>query len=298
MTAVRLLGCLAVVVLLGGADRPEAAKSNEAVLQSCFVKVQYEARIPAPVAGVLIDMQMQEGSRVKKGDALAIIDDREAAAALKIAQYGHQAAVKRADDQIEEKYAKKAAEVAYYDWQQDLKANKDHPGAIPDIEVRQKHLVFERSGLQIEKAQKDRELSLLDADTKKAELDAAQMAIDWRKITSPVDGEVVTTYRNQDEWVSPGDPILKLVRFDVLDVEGDAYAGEFDRGELLGRPVTVYITKARGREVSVKGSIVHVSQLVQSDGSYVVRAEIKNKREGDSWLIQPGVEAKMVIHLE
>ncbi len=294
MIAVRWLVCLAVLI----AGRPATVLGGDVVLHSCFVKVLYEARIPAPVAGVLIEMQMQEGTQLNKGDTLAVIDDREAAAALRIAQYGFEAAGKRAEDQIEEQYAKKAAEVAYYDWQQDMKANKDHPGAIPAIEVRQKKLVFQRSTLQIEKAQKDRELASLDANTKKAELDAAQMALNWRKITAPVDGEVVTTYRHQDEWVNPGDPILKLVRFDVLDVEGDVYAGEYDRGELLGRPVTVYVTKARGREVSVEGLVVHVSQLVQSDGSYVVRAEIENKREDQGWLIQPGVEAKMEIHLE
>ena len=262
MAIFRAIACVALLVLLSGADQPDLLDSKSAVLNSCFVKVQYEARIPAPVAGVLIDMQMKEGSIIKKGDTLAVIDDREAAAALKVAKYGHEAAVKRSEDQIEEKYAVMAAAVAKIDWLQDLKANKDHPGAIPDIEVRQKELVYKRSNLQIEKAQKDRELAVLDANTKKAELDAAQMALDWRKIIAPVDGEVVMTYRNQDEWVSPGDPILNLVRFDILDVEGDAYADVYDRSELLGRPVTVYVNKARGREVSVKGLVTHVSQTI------------------------------------
>jgi len=298
MTIFRLMACLAVMVLLGGADRLDVEKSKNVELELCLVKVQYEARIPAPVAGVLIEMQMKEGTQLKKGDSLAVIDDREAVAARNIAQFGHEAAVKRSEDQIEEKYAAKAAAVAEFDLRIALKANQDKAAAISNLEIQQKHLNHERSKLQIEKAQKDRELAELDANTKKAELDAAEMALDWRKITSPVDGEVVKIYRNQDEWVSPGDPILNLVRFDVLDVEGDANAHDFDRSDLMGRSVTVYVTKARGRVVSAQGKVVHASQMVDFDDSFVVRAEIQNVREGDGWLIQPGMEARMVVHLE
>ena len=108
---------------------------------------------------------------------------------------------------------------------------------------------------------------------------------------------MVTTFRHRSEWVNPGDPILKLVRFDKLHVEGFAKADEYNRGELLGKRVTVNIARARGRTISVEGSIVYVDQMVQSDGAYRVRAEVKNEREGDNWLIQPGLKARMTIHL-
>ena len=297
MNMAQRLTCASLVMLLGVATLHEA-KGENPTLDMCLVEVQYEARIPAPVAGVLIDMKIKEGTQVKQGDLLAVIDDREAAAQLKIAQYGLKAAQQRAADNIEETYAKKAAEVALADWKKGLQANQDTPGAIADIDIQQKKLVYERSILQIEKAQKDQKLAVLDSNTKAAELEAAQMAIDWRKVLAPVDGEVEKIYLDQDEWVSPGDPILNLVRFDVLDVTGEVDAEEYDRVELLGRPVTVFVSKSRGREVKVQGSIAHVSQIVRSDGSFQVRAEIQNEREGAGWLIQPGLEAKMVIHLE
>ncbi len=300
MSAIRLLIAVGLLLPVSGVDRRYAEENGNPVLDRCLIKLQSEdeIRIPAQEAGVLISMPVKEGSRVAKGDLLATIDDREAKAALKVAQYALQSAQQRAKEDIEIRYAQAAEAVAQVDVEQDLKANRDHPGAIPDIEIRRKKLDRTRSSLQIEKARKDQILARLEAKTKQAERDAAKMALEWRTILAPFDGEVVTTYRHQSEWVNPGDPILKLVRFDTLHVEGFVYADQYNRGELQGKPVTVKVSRARGREIPVQGYIIYVDQMVRSDGSYRVRAEVKNEREGDNWLIQPGLKARMTIHLK
>jgi multidrug efflux pump subunit AcrA (membrane-fusion protein) len=300
MSAFRLLIALGLLLPVSGVERRYTEQDGNPVLDRCLIKLkgEDEIRIPAQEAGVLISMPVKEGSRVHKGDLLATIDDREAQAALKVSEYALQSAQQRAQEDIEIRYAQAAEAVAKIDVLQDLKANKDYPGSIPEIEIRRKKLDRTRSRLQIEKAQKDQVLAGLEAKTKMAERDAAKMALEWRTITAPFDGEVVTTYRHKSEWVNPGDPILKLVRFDTLHVEGFAYADQYDRGELLGKPVTVKVARARGREISVQGVIVYVDQFVRSDGSYRVRAEVKNEREGDNWRIQPGLKAQMIIHLK
>jgi len=287
---------LSIAAQVGGGEQRYADKNGDAMIDRCFVSVQDEVRIPAQEAGVLIKMTVKEGSRISQGDVLATIDDREAKMGLRVAEYGLRAARQRATDKIEVKYATKAAEFAKVDWERVLEANKNLTNAIPDIEVRQKKLGWERSTLQIEKAQKDRDLAILDFRTKEAEVDSAKMAVEMRVILAPFDGEVVDMYRHEAEWVNPGDPILKLVRFDALYVEGYAYAKDFDREELQGRSVTVNVSKARGREISVPGTIIHVSPLVR-DGEFAVRAEVQNQREGNNWLIQPGLAARMTIHL-
>jgi len=303
MTTTRcyLLILLSLSTFIGGSAQSALGQRNtndngDAVIDRCFVSVQDEVRIPAQEAGVLIKMSAKEGSRVSKGDVIATIDDREAKMGLRVAEYGLKAARQRAMDKIEEKYAIKAAEFAKVDWERVLEANENLAGAVPEMEVFQKKLGWQRSTLQIEKAQKDRDLAILDYNTKKAEVEAAEMAVGMRVIHAPFDGEVVDMYRHESEWVNPGDPILKLVRFDVLYVEGYAYAKNFDQEELQGRPVTVSISKSRGREITVKGTIVHVRSLV-SGGEYLVRAEVQNQRVGNNWLIQPGLEARMTIHL-
>jgi multidrug efflux pump subunit AcrA (membrane-fusion protein) len=300
MSAIKLLISLGLLLPLSSADQYHVDVDGNPVLDGCRIELigENDIRIPAQEAGVLLEMPLTEGSRVAKGDLLAVVDDREAQAAVKVAQYTLQSAVQRANETIEIRYAQKAEDVAKVDVEQDLKANRDHPGAIPEIEIRRKKLDLERSTLQIEKAQKDQILARLEAKTKKAELEATEMALERRTILAPFDGEVVDTYRHRSEWVNPGDPILKLVRFDMLHVQGFVNANQYDRSDVQGKPVTVMITRARGREISMQGRIVYVDQMVGSKGDYRVRAEVKNKREGDNWLIEPGRYVRMTIHLK
>jgi multidrug resistance efflux pump len=271
---------------------------TDPVLEPCWVKAKDEVEIPAQKEGVLTEMAVVEGSTVTQGSKVAVIDDREARAAVNVAKYSLEAAEKRAKDDIEARFAAKSADVAKVDWERDIEANRRAPGAVPDIEVQQKKLMYEKSTLQMEKAGNDQILAALDARVKKAELDAAGVALQKRTIYAPFDGEVVKLHREKSEWVNPGDPILTLMRFDKLYVEAFVSAKNFDRGELVGRPVTVVVQRARDNEVTVKGNVVHVGQLIESGGNYAVRAEINNIREDKSWAVQPGLgRAKMIVHL-
>ncbi len=275
-----------------------AASGADLVLEGCLVLIQDEAEIPAPEAGVLIHFPMTEGSRVTEGEVLATIDDREARARLNIAEYGLQAATARSKDMVEEKYARKAAAFAKVDLEIVLDARRRTKDSVSEIEVRQKQLAWERAKLQVEKAQKDRELAGLDKLTKEAERDAAKMQLEWRTISAPFGGEVVSVKKHQAEWVQPGEPILKLVRYDNLYVEGFVKTSEFDRGDLLGRKVTTNVVRTRGQSVEVVGKIVYTELAEDGAGNFLVRAEIPNLFENDTWLILPGMLVKMTIHLD
>jgi len=125
-----LLAVIGVVLQIGVVVAPSSAR-EDLVLNNCLVRVKDAVRIPAQRPGVLVEMPVREGSRVEKGELLAKIDDREAQAQLKVAEYGLNAALKRAEDTIEERYATKAADVAKMDWEQDLEANERYGDAVP-----------------------------------------------------------------------------------------------------------------------------------------------------------------------
>jgi len=272
-------------------------ENGDLVLTRCDVTVQEDVRIPAQEAGVLIRLPVKEGSRVEKGQLLAIIDNRESKAALDIATIALESARKRADEDIEVRYATAAAKVAKVDYEQDLRANRINPTAIPEIEIRRKELEWKSALLRIEKSENDRVLAGYEVKVKEAELEAAKKAVERRSVVAPFDGEVVRTFLHEAEWVNPGDSILRLMKLDVLYVQEYLDANLYDRSEIIDRPVTVEITLARDRTVNLSGRVVYVSQLVQSDGRYLIRAEVKNQRENDQWLISPGLKTRMKILL-
>jgi multidrug efflux pump subunit AcrA (membrane-fusion protein) len=272
----------------GGGEFPE---------YRAVIKAQNDVQIPAEVEGVLKKLPVREGSRVRAGELLAQLDDRRARAAVEVARLSHEAARKRADDDIEGRYAQKAAGVAYIDWLRDVEANRSKANAVPEIQIRQKRLVFQRSELQIEKAEKDQVLAGKEADVKLAEQQAAEIGVAQRTILAPFDGEVQTLFKHEAEWVSPGDPILRLVQYDVLHVECFVSSARFDPVDLQSCDTLLRVTLARGREVELPGKVIYVSQVVQGDGKYLVRAEVQNQRDGAYWLVRPGLPAEIVLQV-
>jgi multidrug resistance efflux pump len=274
------------------------AQADDPVLEPCAVKAQEDIRLPAEEAGVLIKLPWKEGALVQKGDLLASINDLQAKAGLEIAEIGLQSAKKRAESDIEVRYAQKASKVALADWEQDMAANRRTPGAVSEADLRRKKLDYERLELQIEKAQNDDVLAKYEVKTKAAELKAAHLALERREIRAPFDGEIVNLYRHESEWLSPGDPILRLVRFDTLHVEGYIDSSRYNPEQIDGRPVTIEVILAREKKIEATGKIIYVSQQVQGDRRYLIRAEIPNRRQGKYWLFRPGLKASMTIHLK
>jgi multidrug efflux pump subunit AcrA (membrane-fusion protein) len=300
LTALLLMAAFAQTA----ADAPAALPGADPTFPAS-VRAKNDIRVPAEAEGLLEKLNVHEGSRVTMDDILALVDARRAQAAVDVAQFGFVAADERAKDMVEEKYATRAAEVAELDYQQSQQANLAGQGnVIARIEIEKKRLDWDRAKLQIEKAQKDRRLARLDADVKNAELEAARVELMRRTIRAKFDGEVQEVLVRESEWVNPGDPILRLVQFDVMWVECYVSADKYDPAELQGRPVTVQVTLARDRKATVAGRIIWVSNMVlesPSAGSYgsefLVRAEVQNRRDGDFWMVRPGMPSLLTIHV-
>ena len=276
---------------------PGATEAQEVTVNTTIWAVQ-DVRIAAEEAGVLRHMQIHESDRLLAGEVIAKVDDRQAQAAEKIAKLKLTAARKRAEDDIELRYADAAGKVARIDYDKDVQVNLKKPGTIPDIQIRQKELVWRKSLLQYEKAGNDQVLANMDADVYQAELEAAKLAVERRTIRAPFDGEVQTLFMHEAEGVNPGDPILRLVRLDQLYVKGLVSASEYDRNELQGCPVSVMVSLARGRQATVTGKVVFVSpQIQEGTDDYEVTAEVANEQVDGFWRVSPGLVGTMTIHL-
>jgi multidrug efflux pump subunit AcrA (membrane-fusion protein) len=281
---------------LGNQERVDA--NGDPVFNGASITAEEDSIISAEAEGTLVKLAVKEGDRVGEKGVLATIDERLAQAQVEAAELTLDAATERAKDKVEEQYAVLAADVAEVDWKKDQAANASIPNSVTDIQILQKKLVFDRSNLQIEKAQKDQVIAKKEAAVKGAELTVAKIGLDRRIIKAPFEGEVQQLFQKESQWVNPGDPLLRLVKFDVLRVESRVRADKFDPSELAGKPVTVSVRLARDRQVTLPGRVTYVSQTVNPvNQEYLVRAEIQNKREGDYWLVRPGLFAEMTIHV-
>jgi RND family efflux transporter MFP subunit len=279
------------------AAKTVSAQGQDPVLTGCLVKLQDDVKLAGKEGGVLLQLSVKEGSQVKAGEVIGKIDDSQPQAQKDAAEAGYNAAYAKYKDDVEIRYNVAASDVAHADYDQLIETNKMAEKAVASVDIRKAKLDWDRSVLAIEKAKKDQELAKYDAYTKHAELKAAELAIDRRVIKAPFDGEVVTINRHQEEWVGPGDTILRLVRLDSMYVEGALDRTLYDPHEVAGCNVTVEVEMARGRKERVEGRITYVSSEVRGDGKYQVRAEVPNRQDHGRWLLADGMKATMTVHL-
>jgi multidrug resistance efflux pump len=265
-------------------------------LEHVTISSDHDAVISAEVEGTLTRLPIKEGMRVEAKQLLATIDDRQALAALEVADLTHKAAVEKANDTIEQVFAEKSKEFAHADLEKDMQANSRSPASVTAIQIEQKKLALQKASLQIDKALKDRTIAMKEADAKGAERKAAEIAVERRTVRAPFAGEVQQVNQREGQWVNPGDPVLRLVQFDTLRADGFVKAIDFDPVELAGRKVTITVHLARGRTATATGRVAFVSQILIGE-NYQVRAEFANQRDGQFWLIRPGLDADMTIHL-
>jgi len=275
-----------------------AADSTGPVLERCLVSLIDEAKLSAGEAGLLVEVAVKPGDRVATGQVVARINDDQPQMAKLRAKAEHDQAVAKANSDVDVRYSQKAQAVAQKAFEKAEQSHRAVPGSVTDVERDRLKLEWEKSGLQIEQAQLERQLSALAAKVKEAEVETADIEIRRRLVTSPLDGEVVDVQGNQGEWMQVGAPLAHVVRTDKLRVEGYVDAAKWDPERVRGRPVTVVVPLADGRMETFEGRISFVSPLVESGGDYRVFAEVANRRAAGSgeWLLRAGQTATMTIH--
>jgi multidrug efflux pump subunit AcrA (membrane-fusion protein) len=288
---------LVAAALVAGFAAPSFAQVANPTIEGCLVKLEDDVKIGSKEPGVLVQLNVKEGSNVTKGEVLGTIDDSEALIQKNASAWALAAAVKKADDDVQERYAAVSADVAKKAYEIVLDANKSTTKAVTETEVNKLFLEWEAAKLSAEKAKLEQVLARYDANTKQAEFNAAKLGVDRRRIHAEFDGQVVKLYRQQGEWVGPGDPILRLVGLDSMLVEGAVDQSLYDPHELQNCEVTLEVQLARGRKEQCRGRITFVSPLVRLDGKYIVRAEVENREEYGQWLLRDGMTANMTIHL-
>lgn len=284
------------------AQVPREPAGGVITLPNCLVSLinSGEAQVPAKEAGALTRFAVVEGQEVREGDLLAQIDDSDAQAAARVAQFKLQQAQEEANSDVSVRYSTAASAVAKAEYEAAIAANAKMRGTVPQVELNKLLLTWKRADLEIEKAQMDLRISGLKAKVSDAEAGVAKENVIRRQIRSPLDGIVVELRGHQGEWVKPGDTVVHVVRLDKLRIEAFLNIKKIPQNDLLDKPIRVSVEG--GRE-ALPGKIVFVSPMIQAGGDYRIWADVDNRldktaRGGQgNWLLKPGMTAEMTIQV-
>ena len=274
-----IVGVMLIAALaISGCDKKDNPDDSTVWGQADATEISINTKIP----GRLVDLYVQEGVRVHKGDMLAQIDAREVSA-MNAAAKAKISAAKAARLQAEANLDQARRDLARYE-------ELYRAGAI--------------SRSMYENLQSKCDILAAVCEQAEANVEASTEAFNQSAvnvgetvITAPFDGIVTTKYVDAGAMVSTGMPIVGLqdpsknwVNFKVKETDLDKYK--------LNSEVTLY---GRNKDLQVKGTIVDISQKPsfatyratsergddQDIITYNVKVQVNDPR------IQPGMRFRM-----
>jgi len=276
-----------------------AAEDKSVVrLPTCLVSLIDDVDLPAQEAGVLQELIAKPGLQAKAGDVLGKVDETETLVRQKAAKFKLDVAIEKATNTAQVELSKKVIEVYKAEYEESLAINERSAGAIPPAQLRKQRVYWEKGVADYIAAEMEFKIAGLERNVQEAEVEAVDNELKRRTLVAPFDGVVEEIFRQQSEWVQPGDPVLRFVRMNRLRVEGFV-SGEIAAGQVDGAAVEINVALPGGATEKLKGQISFVSTKVGANKEYRVWAEVDNLpgRDGYPWLLRPGVTAEMIIHL-
>ena len=267
--------------------RAEEQAQPAVVVESVVLRLLEEAEVPAQEAGVLTEVAVREGQRVKKGQLLAQIDDQVARLAADAAQAQFEIARAKATNDVRMRFAKKSLEVSQAELRRSTESIERFAKSVSQSQLDVEQLTVEKNQLEAEQAEHEHEVAVLEMKAQENELSAARNQVARRQIVAPFDGVIVQIYVRRGEWVEPGQQALRIVNVDRLKAEGFIAAARATVA-LVGKSVAIAVDGLES-DTAPNGKMVFVSPEVDPiTGQVRVWAEIDN-RDGR---LRPGQPAQ------
>jgi len=197
-------------------SKPVEVLSIDGAILKTFESVSVAAQVP----GIINQMSIKEGSKVTATLDVGHVNDTAVRLQAEKAKVAYLAAKKKKTNDIEKRLAMKSKAVAENEYLRAVGANNRVSGTYEVNEIERLKLIFDRTVLEIEKA--DYLQSMLDSEVALAEIEVRQ-SIDLyqrHRILSPCEGTVVSIEKRVGEWVEPGTILFKVVNTQRLRIEG------------------------------------------------------------------------------
>ncbi|HKT80208.1 MAG TPA: efflux RND transporter periplasmic adaptor subunit [Vicinamibacterales bacterium] len=213
-----------------------------------YVVAQRKAAISSKATGRLEWLGVAEGSRVKEGDVIARIDNRDVVAQAQSAQ----AAVRAAQALVQQaEVERRNAEVEYRRNQELVEKNFISRSALDTAKAR-----LDRAAAGVASAQANLNAAVANARN-------AQVAVDYTEIRAPFDGVILSKSANVGDLVTPFSnatdskgAVVSMADMSTLEVEADVSESSLAKVH-VGQPAEIVLDALP--DVRFRG---HISRMV------------------------------------
>jgi len=186
----------------GSSFKSEAPATAREALHGLVVPKR-EVTMSAPLEGVLMRVYVEEGAIVEKGQDLAVMDERVAAASVKVARL-------RAEDEESVRYARLALKHAKL--RLNLITKSHRAKAATEIEVYEARLIWGQAKAAFEAAIRVKAIAT-------AALDLEIQRLEQHKVAAPFAGRIVRVFAQPGATLTTSDPLLMIVSLTELEAQ-------------------------------------------------------------------------------
>jgi len=268
----------------------EVGRVEDTVVNSRAGTVQSRRRsgMSPGLAGLVREIPVRKGARVKAGEVLLRLDDREYQAQVQLAERGLEAARAVAEQaRAEARHAQRQAQ----------RAQK----LAQDEVVSENTLEFDRTrALTTQAAAGAAEARVREAE---AALEVARATLAKAVITAPFDGVVLEVTTEVGEWISPSPPGVFIPPVvDLIDPTALYVSAPIDEADVarlrVGLPVRITLDAFRGQ--SFAGQVTYLSSFVETrqEQNRTLRVEAEFGATALPANILPGLSADLEVILD
>lgn len=237
-----------------------------------IVEPKQQVTLEAPLDGVLMTVEVQEGTLVREGELLALMDNRIAQAAVRSAQVAaeRQAAMERANNDLEmaERYLQRVTEAAE---------------AASEVELDRARGSVEQAKIALSDAQEQVRVA-------KSHLDLERARLATHELRAPFDGRILDVEGSKGQSLTRSEPILTLANLKTLRVELYVPLAWYGKLE-LGQSCTLRADEPVGRDLN---AVLVATQPVIDSGTRTFRCTFEIDNTTEQWpagfivrLVQP-----------
>lgn len=284
--------CVAAPYRLAAQQSTGSSEANDwLTVEECPVLLEKTIEVPAIDSGVLESIAIDLNAYVTRGQVLSRLESGLAKMETRIAQLQYASATELASDQSNVKYH----ELALKEAEEELANYKSLGKSVTQTELRRMSLAVARAELAVQRSQQEKQQATLDAQLKKAALEASEMRLARRQILSPAAGVVTTVFRHAGEWVEAGQPVLKIADLENLQIDCLVHIQKIDLRRIKDMTVRVQADQTTGTPVRLAGKINSYDPEVSSQGFVRLHAKVQNRQQDGHWQLLPGMTVRVQI---
>lgn len=249
--------------------------------------------VPANMEGLLLQLNVREGDRVKEGQLIATCDSRSAELAVELKKAEEKEMMLQAQDNVNLRAAENDSKLADKIAESFISLYEQR--ATSKYEMEQKRLEAIKQRLRIELAKMEQEVKKIQYITKRTEKSLAEVELTKCQVNSPFDGYVEERYAQLGQWLQAGTPVFKIMQMDRLRVEGSYNSRDYPGMLKIGTPVRMTLRTSANDTTELAGTVGYISMEQDTLGLRRFWVEIENREVDGDYLFKPGMKASVEV---